>query len=99
MPGRMQADLCAAEGERLAIADTGKLMLLAEAMAKDRQTGLLGKVIDMTGAGVIGVRMGDHRTGDRPPRVDMKVARRAVKPFVGWNDQRILHAQGCPLLA
>ena len=48
----------------------------------DLQTLEYGEQIDH-----FGVRVGDHGTVDRPPRVDVEVARRAVQPLGALHDQ------------
>jgi hypothetical protein len=65
------------------------------------RTGVVGTIADchdverlwrcqhmaMTGAGVIGMAMGDQRPVDAAHRIDEEIAGRAVKPFGAGNEQ------------
>ena len=80
-------------GRRLAPGDglSADGEFLAIAFGHDRQGLGRGQDGAMTGAGVIGVAMGDHRPVHRPDRIDIKIARRAVESR-GCRAQQVLEA-------
>ena len=47
-------------------------------------------------ASVIRVGMSNHSRRHRPPRIDMKIARRTEQAFIGGNDDWIMHTQRRP---
>ena len=88
----MQAQGDGAEAPLLAVFQPGEFML-TQAVAQNGHAQMLGIVLLMASARVVSVGVGDHRRGHRPPRVDVKIARRAIQPFVGGNHQRIMHSE------
>ena len=86
MAGRVERELDAVAGQDLAVV-RGLDRDVAEALFQDRRGQRMADVEVGAEAGVIGVRMGDDGAGNRPPRVDMKVAGLAIEASVGRCDQ------------
>src|SRR5690606_37404455 len=86
MPGRMQRHACPAEGEGLAVI-VRVHHLPAQAPAQDRNAVATAVVLAHAAAGVVAMAMGDDRARHRPPRIDVEIAGRAVKPFRAQDDQ------------
>ena len=87
----MQAERDCAEAPLLTVGQASEVML-TQPVSQNRQAQLLRKIALMTRAGMVGMRVRDYRSGHRPPRVDVKVAGRAVEPFIGGNNQGVTHA-------
>ena len=86
MTGRMERHFDAVLPERLAV--TNNLDRdVAEALFKERRGVLVAEIDLGSRPGVVAVSMGDERPPDRPPRIDVEVAGRAIKPTVGGSDQ------------
>ena len=73
--------------DRLAVGQRLQGDLLAEPGAQHALRRRRGEVAAVAAARVVGVRVGDDRALDRPPRVDVEVARRAVQAFRALHDQ------------
>ena len=86
VPCRMKRDLDAVADQRLAVID-GLDRDIAEAFLQDRRAVAMADVELRAEAGMVAVGMGDQRARDRPPRVDMKVARGAIEAAIGRNDE------------
>ena len=56
---------------------------VAKALAKDRRRVAVTDINLRAEARVIGMRMGDDRSRNRPPGINVKVARGAIEPAVG----------------
>ena len=82
MAGGMKRHFDVAKAQALAISQrlcrAGEIF--AETKAHDVQRLSRRQHRAMTGAGVIGMGVGDHGARDRPRRIDMKISGRAVKP-------------------
>jgi hypothetical protein len=50
-----------------------------------------GQIMAMAGPGVIGMGVRDHGPLDRPPRVDVKAAGRAVQALGPLDDEVVCH--------
>jgi hypothetical protein len=60
---------------------------LAEPGTQHGQRRTRGDVMPAAGARMIGVRVRDDRMLDRPPRIDVEVAGRAIEAFGPYDDQ------------
>ena len=93
--GGMQAQGDRPETPLLAVVHSGKAVF-TQAMAHDRQAEVVGQIMRTARAGVIRMGMGNHGGSNRPPRINMKIARRTEQPFIGGNDDWITHTQRRP---
>ena len=88
--GRMQAELHTVDDQHLA---------MGQALQRDRTQARAqhafadgrGQVGGMTAPGVVGMCVRDHRTRNRPPRVDVEVTWRAVQALRALHDQVLGH--------
>lgn len=86
MTGRVERYFDTVLPERLAV--TNNLDRdVAEALFEERRGVLVAEIDLGSRPGVVAVSMGDERPPDRPPRIDVEVAGRAIKPTVGESDQ------------
>src|SRR5690606_865170 len=94
VPGRMQADPRGAQPELLAIV-VHVVALLAQAPAQDRQPGGGDVVLTHPDAGMVAVPVGDHRTFDRAPGVDVEGPMRAIKALAALDYQIFGRLHAC----
>jgi hypothetical protein len=87
VPGRVQAQANAEMIDDLAVAQGLQVDVVAQARAQHALGRRGGQVVRVAAPGVIGVRMRDDGAVDRPPRIDVEVAGRAVQPFLALDDQ------------
>ena len=90
MAGRVQAQAHALQIDRLA---PGQRLQVDVAQARAQQARAFGaaQVVAVAGARMVGMGMGDDGALDRPPRVDVEVARRAVQALRPQLDQVVGH--------
>ena len=84
--GRMKAEAHAEVVDLLAVRERLQVDL-AEARAQHAFGRRRGEVVRVAAPRVVAVRMRDHGALDRPPRVDVEIARRAVEAFLALDDQ------------
>ena len=86
MTSRMERHFDAVLPERLAV--TNNLDRdVAKTLFKEGRGVRVAEVDLRSRPGVVAVSMGDKGPPDRPPRINVEVAGRAIKPTVGGSDQ------------
>jgi hypothetical protein len=84
--GGMERDLNAIEVDRAAVVSGLDARLASESMARQRVRGAGAEICARPGSEVVTVRMRDHRSIHRLPRIDVKSARLAEQPVFGRLD-------------
>ena len=87
MAGWVQADAHAAVQHGLTVGQTLQRQPGAESAAQHALADSGGEHLAVTGAGMVGVGMGDHRVRHCPRGVDVEVARRTVQALRTSDDQ------------
>ena len=83
----MQAQRARRVLDRLAVRQRLQVDLVAEPRAQHAFGRRRGEIVAVAAARVVGVRVRDDGAVDRPPRVDVEIARRAVQAFAALHDQ------------
>ena len=91
MAGGVETQGDAVMQQPLAIRQGLQVDVLAQSRAQNPFAGRRGQVMLVAGAGMVAMGVGDDRTLDRPPRVDVEIAGRAVQAF-GARDDKV---HGC----
>ncbi|GBH19497.1 Glycine cleavage system T protein [Pseudomonas syringae pv. actinidiae] len=87
MPGRMQAEFYPVVGNGFAVFEGLQIDVLPEARPQNTLSTGRRQVMLIASTGMIAVRMSNHRTLDRTPRVDIKITGWAVQTFGASNDK------------
>src|SRR5579863_1397006 len=86
MSGRMERDFHAVPFDRFPVAN-GFNPNFAESPTQDWRAVVVAKIDGAAEARVIGMAVGDDRPFDGAPRIDKKIAGRAIKPLRARDDQ------------
>ena len=86
MAGGMKAQAHPEVVDRLAVGERLQPDV-AEPCPQHAVAGRGGEVVGVAAARMVPVRVRDHRAVDRPPGVDVEVARGAVQPFPALDDE------------
>jgi len=89
MPRRMQGDNGIFQTHALPIRDRLDPGRRPHPVPQKRSAGSRTQIMPRADAGVIRMRMRDHRTFHRPPRIDIKITRGTIKAFRADPDERI----------
>lgn len=87
MPGGVKAQGHAVVGQALAVVEGLQLDVLTQTRAQNPGAGAARQVVLISGARVIAMGMGNHRTLDRPPRIDIEIPGGAVETFRSGNNK------------
>ena len=87
MPGRVQRDAYPVVVDGFAIGQRLQVDARAEPGSQSAGAVGLGQVVPTADACVVRMRVRDHRAINRPPGVNVEVARRAVQPFGPGDDE------------
>jgi hypothetical protein len=84
MPGGVQREAHPVDDARLAVRDANDpVTILAQPMLCDRHAGLRHEIVPAPAAQVIAMGMGDNRTVDRAPRIDVDIGGLTPEASVG----------------
>ncbi|MNF83995.1 hypothetical protein D3C84_663360 [compost metagenome] len=88
MAGGVETQGDAVMQQSLAIRQSLQVDVLAQSRTQNSFTGCCRQVMLVTGSGMVAMGVSDDATLNRPPRVDVEIAGRAVQAF-GTRDDKV----------